>query len=266
MADTLFADVSYFQNKVNDTYPYRVLSIRSNDGTFRDPNFDANYKWCVKAVNEGRMDFFIVYAYLRTNWEATADTMIDMVNKAGGIHPQMTIMLDVESGGNPPGDASDWINRTYWKLADWIGNPKRVFGYANKSDFNTMWRTRPEGLRVVGAGYGQNPNLPGQIAHQYTDGRGFGGGLPEGCPPFGNCDMNSANGLDPITFAVQLGVGPTPATPTKGSSVMIKSLIDGKEYSLETMIAFIDYHVYRIDKLLTNNAKATGQPWEDGKL
>ena len=55
-----------------------------------------------------------------------------------------------------------------------------------------MWRVRPAGLRVIGAGFGSNPNLPGQVAHQYTDGTGYSPNLPQGAPPFGNCDMNSA--------------------------------------------------------------------------
>jgi hypothetical protein len=207
VTDTLFADVSYFQAPVDDSYPHAVLSIRSNDGTFRDPNFEHNYRWCVNAVESGRLEFFIVYLYCRTNWEQTAQTHIDMVTAAGGPHPRMVSMLDVESGGNPPGDGSDWINRTYWRLADWLGNPKRVIGYANTGDFNSMWRERPDGLRVIAAGYGRLPDLPGQIAHQYTDGQGFGGGLPEGAPPFGNCDMNSANGLSPQEFAAACGIG-----------------------------------------------------------
>ena len=68
-------------------------------------------------------------------------------------------------------------------MADYAGGRARVIGYANPYDFNTMWRTRPPGPRVIAAAYGYNPNLPGQAAHQYTDGTGYGGGLPEGAPP-----------------------------------------------------------------------------------
>ena len=56
-----------------------------------------------------------------------------------------------------------------------------------------------------------NPPYPGKVAHQYTDGQGYGGGLPEGCPPFGNCDMNSADGLTPQQFASACGIAPVPA-------------------------------------------------------
>lgn len=206
MVDSLFADVSSFQVPVNDAYPYQIFSFRSNDGTFRDPNFAQNYRWAVNAADEGRISCFIVYMYCRTDAEQTAQAYIDMVQSLDGPHPKMISMLDVESGGNPGGDGSDWINRTYWRVADWLGDRKRVIGYANEADFFGMWCARPDGLRVIGAGYGRNPNLPGQIAHQYTDGQGFGGGLPEGCPPFGNCDMNAADGLSPQQFAVECGV------------------------------------------------------------
>jgi hypothetical protein len=210
VTDTLFADVSEFQTNVTDAYldaGYRVLSIRSNDGTYRDHKFIQNYQWCVNNVNAGKLDFFIVYSYWRSNWQGTVSTMQSMV---GNPHPKMVAMIDLESGGNPGGDQSDPVNRTYWALSDWLGNPKRVIGYANKSDFNSMWPTRPSGLRIIGAGYGQNPNLPGQVAHQYTDGQGYGGGLPEGAPPFGNCDMNSADGLSSVAFAQACGIGSGP--------------------------------------------------------
>ena len=44
------------------------------------------------------------------------------------------------------------------------------------------------------------------VAHQYTDGQGYGGGLPEGAPPFGRCDMNSADGLTAQQFAQVCGI------------------------------------------------------------
>lgn len=216
VTDTLYADVSEFQVPVTDAYidaGYRVLFIRSNDGTYQDHNFAQNYQWCVRQTDAGRLRFFGVYAYWRPNWQATVDIMMNMIKGQGGPHPKMAVMIDAESGGNPSGDQSDGINRMYWQLADWLGNPQRVIGYANGSDFANMWPIRPNGLRVVGAGYGSNPNLPGQVAHQYTDGKGYGGGLPEGAPPFGNCDMNSADGLSVDAFAAACGLGAPPPPP-----------------------------------------------------
>lgn len=209
MTDTLFADVSEYQVPVNNSYPYRVLSIRVCDGTYRDRNFAHNYRWMRSAFDSGRLTFGIVYTYARPNWWANANTVRSMIDAAGGLHPRVALMLDVESGGNPPGDGSSWINRLYWNLADYAGSPVRIIGYANAYDFFNMWRVRPAGLRVIGAGYGSNPNLPGQVAHQYTDGSGYSPNLPQGAPPFGRCDMNSANGLTPQQFAAACGVTTT---------------------------------------------------------
>lgn len=214
MTDALFADVSEFQSPVDDSYPYRIFSLRSNDGTYQDHNFAANYAWAAAAADAGKIDAFIVYFYWRPNWQDTAQTHINMVNAAGGPHPKMISMIDLESGGNPGGDHSNGVNSAYWMLTDWLGTThdsgtRRVIGYANAADFDSMWVTRPDGLRVIGAGYGSNPNLPGQIAHQYTDGT-YGAdpanGLPSGAAPFGNCDMNSADGLSSTDFAAQCGI------------------------------------------------------------
>ena len=65
---------------------------------------------------------------------------------------------------------------------------------------------KPPGIRLVVAAYGRNPSYPVKVAHQYTDGSGYGNGLPEGAPPFGNCDMNSADGLTATQFARACGV------------------------------------------------------------
>lgn len=212
MADTFFSDTSEFQTYYDSSYPYPFVSIRSNDGTYRDHKFGVSYPRVLADLNSGKLTGAIVYAYWRTNWQDTANTMIDMINSNGGLHPKVALMIDVESGGNPGGDQSDGINRMYWALAQYTGSPQRVFGYANSGDFFSMWRDRPSGLRVVGAGYGSNPNLPGQIAHQYTDGiYGGGQGLPMGVAPFGNCDMNVADSLD--ANALAQGLGLAPATP-----------------------------------------------------
>lgn len=231
--DSLFADVSYFQAPVDDSYPFQILSFRSNDGTFRDPNFAANYRWACDAADSGRLACFIVYFYWRPNWEPTVETHRTMVESLGGPHPRMITMIDLESGGNPGGDQSDPVNRTYWNCADWLGDPRRVIGYANRGDLAAMWRDRPAGLRLIGAGYGSDPQLPGQIAHQYTDGQGYGGGLPEGCPPFGNCDMNSANGLSPKEFAAACGID------IEGTPPMALPLDPNEQHELLDSIRYI---------------------------
>lgn len=258
MVDTLFADVSYFQNPVDDTYPYEILSIRSNDGTFEDPEFAHNYQWCVAAADRGDLGCFIVYFYWRSNWADCVNVLERMVADQGGPHPKMIAMIDLESGGNPSGDQSDGVNRAYWALADWLGDPARVIGYANSGDFWSMWNLRPDGVRVIGAGYGADPGLPGEIAHQYTDGMGYGGGLPEGASPFGNCDMNSADGLSGVDFAEACGIGEVPIVnvideyAADPAHFWIGARLDPAEESVEhtcpdgvgKWVAFEDAHVY----------------------
>ena len=94
MADTLYADVSEWQVGVDDSYPYRVLCIRSNDGTHRDREWINNYGWCLRNAATGRLTFFIVYFVWRKNWQQTVDTFKDQVRAP---HPKMSVMLDVES-------------------------------------------------------------------------------------------------------------------------------------------------------------------------
>lgn len=235
--DTIYPDVSEFQAPVDDSFlaatyadggqqwNYRFICIRSNDGAHVDANFAANYAWCVKQCEAGLLDGFLVYYFWRPGTVAVA-THMSLVNGAGGPHPMMASMIDVETaaGSNPTYDVSAQINSDHDTLAKWLGNAARVIGYGNTSDLNTMWREQPAGLRIVCAGYGSNPAYPGQIAHQYTDGTGYGGGLPEGVAPWPTCDMNSADNLTPSQFAAALGLAggapapepapPVPAPPT----------------------------------------------------
>ncbi|QFG08880.1 lysin A [Mycobacterium phage MalagasyRose] len=208
--DTLYADVSEWQVPVTDAYTdagYRVLCIRSNDGTYRDKDWASNYAWCKRAVDDDRLAFFMVYFVWRPNWQAAVDTLKSQI---GQPHPRMAIMLDVESwGGQITGDQSAGINAAFEQIADWLGDRRRVIGYGNTGDLNNLWPRKPTGVRLVVAGYGKLPTYPGMIAHQYTDGQGYGGGLPEGAPPFGNCDMNAANGLTASAFARALGIEPS---------------------------------------------------------
>lgn len=205
--DTLFADVSEWQCPVDDSYPYRVLTIRSNDGTYRDKNFATNYAWMRRALDSGRLAAGIIYFVWRTNWQDAIATLTNQINSNGAMHQKVAVMIDVESwGGQIGGDQSAGINAAFEVLADWLGDRRRVIGYGNTGDLNSLWRTKPAGVRLIVAGYGKLPTYPGMIAHQYTDGQGYGGGLPEGAPPFGNCDMNSANGLTATAFAAALGI------------------------------------------------------------
>lgn len=196
MGDTLFADVSEWQVPVNDQYPHQVLSIRACDGTYRDNNFAANYAWAHAALDSGRLKALIVYCVYRTNWAETLSTMMSMV---GVPHPRMIAMIDVESwGGQITGNQSDGINRLYWGLAGWLGNPSRVIAYGNTGDLNALWPTKPPGVRLIVASYGANPDYPGKLAHQFANNYVT--------PPFGACDINSADGYDIDSFCAALGL------------------------------------------------------------
>ena len=117
-------------------------------------------------------------------------------------------MIDVESWqGQITGNQSDGLNESYRAIADWLGDRRRVIAYGNRGDLNSLWPYKPVGLRIVLAAYGSNPGYPGKIAHQYTNGEGYGGGLPEGCPPFGKCCMDSADGLTSEQYAAACGIG-----------------------------------------------------------
>ncbi len=207
MGDILWSDVSEWQVPVDDSYPYPVLAIRSNDGTYRDHDFARNYEWACRAMDSGRLAALIIYLVYRENWQQTLDTLKDVV---GQPHPGTVFMIDVESwGGQIGGDQSDGINRLYWGIADWLGTaqldaPRRVIGYGNANDLNTMWPNRPDHCPLIVAAYGANPDYPGKLGHQFTDGV-YGGALD--VPPFGYADVNSADGYDIDSFKSALGLG-----------------------------------------------------------
>lgn len=211
VADTLYCDVSEWQVPCDDSYPHPVICIRSNDGTYRDKKWAGNYDWCRRKTDEGRLTFFQVYFVWRPNWQ---DAVATLKSQVGQPHPKMAIMLDVESwGGEITGNQSGGINAAFEDLCAWLGDRRRVIGYGNQGDLDSLWPQRPEGVRLVVAKYSTTrPNYPGQIAHQYTDGQGYGSG-PQSSPPFGNCDHNFAYGLDPVQFAAELGIGGGPPMP-----------------------------------------------------
>lgn len=197
MTDTLFADVSEFQVPVNDQYPYKFLSIRSNDGTYRDKHFAQNYAWAKTALASGRLTGLIVYFVWRPNWQDAVNTHTSMCG--GQPLPKQATMIDVESwGGQITGNQSTGLNAARAALVKWYGGDKRrVIGYGNSGDLTSLWPSRGD-IGIVLASYGSNPSFPGKVAHQFADNYST--------PPFGPCDINSADGRSPAQFAAQLGI------------------------------------------------------------
>lgn len=201
--DTVWTDISEWQVPVDDTYPYQVLAVRVTDGTYRDRNFTKNYKWACDALNAGKLKALIGYCVYRPNWEQTLAAAKATI---GTPHPQLAIMIDVESwGGQISGDQSGGINGLYWGLADWLGDRRRVIGYGNTGDLNSLWPTKPPGIRLIIAAYGSNPDYPGKLAHQFSD------NTPTA--PFGPCDINSADGYTPDDLCTALGLTTSPPPP-----------------------------------------------------
>lgn len=201
MKDVLWSDVSEWQVPVDDSYPFDVLAVRSDDGTYRDRNFAWNYQWGCNAIDSGRLSVLIIYLVYRQNWRDELATIKAMV---GPIHPRTAFMIDVESwSGQIKGDQSRDINGLFWELAAWAGEPKRVIGYGNAGDLNTLWPVKPPGARIILANYSANPDYPGKLGHQFTNGKTLDHLL---VPPFGYADVNSADGYDLAAFCAALGI------------------------------------------------------------
>jgi hypothetical protein len=124
----------------------------------------------------------------------------------------------------------------------WGQDPRRVIGYGNRGDLDELWPQKPDGLRLVMAAYGTNPAYPGKIAHQYTNGQGFGGGLLESASPFGVCDMNSADGLSPQAFAAACGIsiGVAPEVPAAQPTLVPAAAGAFTEHDRQMLTAIYD--------------------------
>jgi hypothetical protein len=205
---------------VDDSYPYEVLAIRADDGTYVDRVFNHNYAWGCNALDSGRLQALLIYSVYRPNWGETVDTLKRTV---GDPHQGTAFMIDAESwGGQIRGDNSDGLNHMYWGITDWLGTsgrqgPRRVCGYGNVSDLNELWPTRPDHCPLIIAAYGSNSDYPDKLGHQFTDGV-YGG--PIYVPPFGMADVNSADGYDAAALKAALGITFDPAAPTAPGGIM----------------------------------------------
>lgn len=227
MTDTYFADISEYQVAANDSYPFQVLSFRANDGTYRDHHFSQNLAWAKSAVARNRLVGFLVYCVWEPNWLDTVNTLKSMV---GTPHPNMAVMIDVESwSGKIRGDQSAGINATRENLIKWLGNRSRVIGYGNVGDLRSLWPNRSDAQLVVAA-YGSNPSFPGKIAQQYSD--------RQVTIPFGPCDINVASGLSPAQFAEKLGLAiPSPPVPVS------KDIVDMDAAAVQRLLTAQSYDI-----------------------
>lgn len=181
---TFWADVSQYQRVVDDSYPHRVFSFRTNSGDKLDTNAAVNLAWGLRALADGRIDVLIPYYFFRPA-QANCDLWREVVSRSGSIHPRIVCMVDVEgANGSVRGDNSAEINDEVQRVQGWLGG-SRVIGYLNPNADPGLWRSRPN-IPLVVPHYngtpGQSYDFPNRFAHQYSD------GVP--CAPFGACDAN----------------------------------------------------------------------------
>lgn len=209
-------DLSEFNDGLWSTYPWPVVAIRSNDGTYRDKHFHQNLAVAKHLADTNHVAFFTVYFVYETNWKASADTFLSQI---GVPHVKMTVEIDLEHWAPPhpviSGDQSKNINacRTYIvkrlrrQLRTRVSTRlrrvftpirRRVTGYANQPDFTTLWVHRPRKMWTHLANYNGPATFPMMYAQQVTS------SFPE--PGHGTVDHNIARNITPQQLARKLGV------------------------------------------------------------
>ena len=108
-------------------------------------------------------------------------------------------MISAGSWGGQSGETSPRASmQPATALVKWYGgDTRRVIGYGNAGDLTSLWPKRGD-IGIVLANFGANPDIAGKVAHHYSD--------KHMTPPFGPCDINSADGRTPAQFAAQLGI------------------------------------------------------------
>lgn len=226
--DTLFPDLSDHNERLNDKVIKewrrwsKWVSFRAVDGTYLDQNFQANASWCQKNDKEiiGIINYMV---YPPSVNNGTVDQTVSaflarLTSRDHSYCRKIVAMIDVESWGRWHADKSNELNAAYHGL--WIGlnslrpkwqrntigikrffrrvDKRRVIGYGNAGDLNTLWRKKPEGMRIVLANYSSNTKYPGEIIHQFSSHYDI--------PGLGFVDINTADGLSPRKLARKLGL------------------------------------------------------------
>lgn len=219
LKDTVFADISYYQVVLNRFYGYAFILFRSNDGTFRDPNFLANLRAARRLMRWGRLIGFGVY-YVYHPGGSGLDTLKSVLAPFKGrwrwlyrwhMH-RMVVVLDVESWGKLiKGDHSKDILAERESVISFLNaqrlrpfrkhcyarDRRRVGIYGNRGDLDTICPNHGDAW-IGFADYDRNSRYPGEIYHQYASNYYV--------RPFGRCDINSADGLSPVQFARHTGI------------------------------------------------------------
>jgi hypothetical protein len=223
--DTVFADVSYHNARgdknpnglpVDESYPYRVLVFRSNDGSFVDPQFKHNMAAAIDMLHSGHLTTFGVY-YV---WRPDQSGLYTLLNNFKPYFDtwrklalyRMFVMQDIESWkGQISGDHSKPINGERESLISrlnslrlaryreprWVSDRKRVVQYGNRSDLLTI-RAHKSDAPIAFADYSGNTDFPNKIWHQFRN--------DATVPPWGSpVDLNSADGVKPRDFPALVG-------------------------------------------------------------
>lgn len=211
MTDTFLADISSWQQPVNRSYPYPVLSFRVDHGGGIDDHAAANWSF---VRDTPRILIGIAYVVFIPGQGAA---ILNRVKTFFGAHgpAKLVVMIDMESGSGfaGPGNHSTEANVLAAGLAAWLGSTARVTGYANGGDWDNCWPTRPSWLKRTVASYGSQD--PGAFQWQFYGGMPYPtpASYPRSCPPFGsNVDLNVIH-HSPAELVSLFGLTPAPATP-----------------------------------------------------
>lgn len=197
-----WADVSQYQDvPIDDSYPHRVFSFRTNSGDKVDTLAHQNGRRALAMLDAGKLDVVIPYYFFRPG-QANCDLHREVLKSAGlWGHPRIVTMVDVEDAGQYFNDVSAEVNDEIARLGGWYGDPRRVIGYYNPNPAPNLWPRRPADLKLVVPHYGRQPgdsyDFPGRFAHQYSD--------RVVCAPFGACDANFT-GMDMPELLAMLGI------------------------------------------------------------
>jgi hypothetical protein len=228
-------DVSYFQPRVDDSYPHRWLILRACDGDFEDPNAAYNLAWCKRRATAGALDGWTLYAVYRPGKVAASLAILDRLGLAGAH-----VMVDVESWqGQISGDHSADIASFVQQLAARVGWG-RVWAYANRGDFASIFPRRDPRVGLVVASYGgsrpANPGPGPMVGWQYTDGQYQVPGLPSSSPPFGPCDHNEL-------YVTATAAAAASVAPVSSLGVDVYELIRDEQGGVYQVTALVFRHV-----------------------